>query len=932
MAESVYFNSSMPSIWQVLISQIYSQSFPDGSRVPNNNIENVAASIMGCMYAESGCDSTRIQGDVISGTYSKEYTAKVNDKTISKADFVNGTQYPEYHMTGAGYGLCQWTYSTRKANLYAFTIESRTGIENITKQSMFCTNELFNKTNVTFNSSIKTIITNSASTREQICDVIFRHYELIDPSRPEATVQSQSRMRQGYANEIYNKYSGTVPIGDDTTTTQLKINAVIDNLVNVALGEYNKRVKEEPANSNNVKYNTWFYNGEVNGSDYPWCMAFVQWCLNQVGIPAFRTASCSAFWANTNPSDVGNKISPADLRINRGQLQKGDIALFGKAYNQNDDNDFDHVGIIVENKGLGQYITVEGNTSYDDLGSQSNGGAVAKKTRYTYLRPGSSDSIYIKAAIRMVSADNINTVSNGVLTDAIESQLAAGIIGSNASSYTSGGPLTEADHISYQYKTEKVTVEQVVDEIVTTDINPNQARVKGTSLLTTPTYVESPFIILEVGDYSFGSYTAKGSLQARNSQKIVTYPNYMTSIDVVKVNGTVNQYTIQMVYQIEAGQDPNLIDKILSKVGYGGTVYISYGDWNAPSFRYKREEAIITNVTSNVDFAQSRITYQIKCTSNAIKLLGNYQAFPAQDAKPSKLINEIIINNTYSILDIFPGMKNFVMVSRKGLIPDDDCVVHLEAKPSLDILSYLNYLVSCMTDAGTDKNGLRKSNYYLTICDDITGEFGGTYFKISKLTANANSVALDTSGIYEVDVGYPGDTLVIGFSIEDNNSWSLLYNYSNEVNMEQYTYNVDNNGKIIQTSSPNILRSVNYNYVTEEQRNWWTLMTQFPIKATLTIKGLLRPAMLMTYVRINAFFYGQRHVSSGIYAITRQEDKIDRSGYRTVLSLVRVAGDTDVLQSSTRTMTYELPVNEVIIDGNEYKASGHNFSGAGGKF
>lgn len=932
MADGIYFNSSMPTIWRVLINQISAQSFPNGNKVPANSIENVAASIMGCMYAESGCDSIRIQGDVISGTYSKEYTAKVNSKSISKADFVNGTQYPEYHMTGAGYGLCQWTFSTRKANLYASTVESGTGIENITRQTIFCVNEIFNRTSTTF-INIEPIITNPSSTREQICDTIFRYYELIDLSgRPEATIQSQSRMRQMYANEIYSKYSGTVPIGENATTSQLKINAVIDNLVNVALGEYNKRVKEEPANSNNVKYNTWFYNGAVSGSNYPWCMAFVQWCLNQVGIPAFRTASCSAFWLYTNPSDVGNKISPADLRINNSQLQKGDIALFGKAYNQNDDNDFDHVGIIVENKGLGQYITVEGNTSYDDWGSQSNGGAVAKKTRYTYLRPGSSDSIYIKAAIRMVSANNVNNVSNGALTAAIEHQLSAGITGSNASSYVNGGPLTEADHISYQYKTEKVTVEQIVDEIVTTDINPNQARVKGTSLLTTPTYVESPFIILEVGNYSFGSYTAKGSLQAKNSKQIVTYPNYMTSIDVVKVNGTVNQYTIQMVYQIEAGQDPNLIDKILSKVGYGGTVYISYGDWNAPSFRYKREEAIITNVTSNVDFAQSRITYQIKCTSNAIKLLGNYQAFPAQDAKPSKLITEIIKNNTYSVLDIFPGMKNFVMVSRKGLIPDDDCVVHLEAKPSLDILSYLNYLVSCMTDAGTDKNGLRKSNYYLTICDDITGEFGGTYFKISKLTADANSVALDTSGIYEVDVGYPGDTLVTGFSIEDNNSWSLLYNYSNEVNMEQYTYNVDNNGNIIQTSSPNIMRSVNYNYVTEEQRNWWTLMTQFPIKATLTIKGLLRPAMLMTYVRINAFFYGQRHVSSGIYAITRQEDKVDRGGYRTVLSLVRVAGDTDVLQSSTRTMTYELPVAEVVNDGIEYKKQGHNFSGGGGKF
>ena len=70
-------------------------------------------------------------------------------------------------------------------------------------------------------------------------------------------------------------------------------------------------------------------------------------------------------------------------------------------------------------------------------------------------------------------------------------------------------------------------------------------------------------------------------------------------------------------------------------------------------------------------------------------------------------------------------------------------------------------------------------------------------------------------------------------------------------------------------------------------------MTRFPITATLTIKGLLRSAMLMNYVRVNTYFYGQKHISSGLYVITKQEDKIDSSGYRTTLSLTRIAGDDD---------------------------------------
>lgn len=34
---------------------------------------------------------------------------------------------------------------------------------------------------------------------------------------------------------------------------------------------------EYPPNSNNVKYNTWYYGHAVNGSAYPWCAAFISY-------------------------------------------------------------------------------------------------------------------------------------------------------------------------------------------------------------------------------------------------------------------------------------------------------------------------------------------------------------------------------------------------------------------------------------------------------------------------------------------------------------------------------------------------------------------------------------------------------------------------------------------------------------------------------
>jgi hypothetical protein len=48
----------------------------------------------------------------------------------------------------------------------------------------------------------------------------------------------------------------------------------------------------------------------------------------------------------------------------------------------------------------------------------------------------------------------------------------------------------------------------------------------------------------------------------------------------------------------------------------------------------------------------------------------------------------------------------------------------------------------------------------------------------------------------------------------------------------------------------------------------------------------------MTYVKLNVWFHGgQKHVSSGLYIITKQEDSIDASGYRTTLTLLRVGED-----------------------------------------
>lgn len=72
-------------------------------------------------------------------------------------------------------------------------------------------------------------------------------------------------------------------------------------------------------------------------------------------------------------------------------------------------------------------------------------------------------------------------------------------------------------------------------------------------------------------------------------------------------------------------------------------------------------------------------------------------------------------------------------------------------------------------------------------------------------------------------------------------------------------------------------------------------MTEYPIKLTITLKGLLRPAILMSYVRLNVYFWGKKYAAgSGLFIITAQHDQISEAGYRTTLSMTRVGKDDEI--------------------------------------
>lgn len=163
-------------------------------------------------------------------------------------------------------------------------------------------------------------------------------------------------------------------------------------------------IKEQPANSNKVKYNTEYYGKEVSGSAYPWCCAFVWWVFKTCGASELfyggkKTAYCPT---------VENFYKQQGKWYTSGKI--GDLVLFdfsGKGI-------AGHIGIVEKVNSDGSYTTIEGNTG---SGNDANGGCVMRRTRYKstirgFARPDySADITYTETLVDFVgviSASELN--------------------------------------------------------------------------------------------------------------------------------------------------------------------------------------------------------------------------------------------------------------------------------------------------------------------------------------------------------------------------------------------------------------------------------------------------------------------------------------------------------------------------------------------
>lgn len=387
--------------------------------------------------------------------------------------------------------------------------------------------------------------------------------------------------------------------------------------------------------------------------------------------------------------------------------------------------------------------------------------------------------------------------------------------------------------------------------------------------------ISSPIITCEFGGHTFG---VTGKFNTYTGTPEI---DYVTSLVVdKKASGTVNTYTLSMNYVVKPGQDPNYIDYIIS-LATDRKIKFTYGDSSQPQYLIKTEEAIITNVVPNVSISASSIQYTISATSSVALSYSVLRQFPeVNNVKPSDQILELLYGNSgYGLLQLFTGMQDKDVVSQNGWIDQTDKEVEtIPQQVNISPLDRLRDLVSRMTS----NNG----GFFSMVIYDTPTDADGPYFRI------INSNVYEGSGsTYEmsVDVGYPSSTIVFSFSASQSTSLALITSYQSGLDTNR-AIDINDDNTLKTTSIPSML--ISGGTIDSAAQSWWNNMVSYPISATLSIRGLLRPAILCEYINIRVLFFGREYTYSGRYMVTAQKDTIDSRGYKTDLSLVRV-GDVE---------------------------------------
>lgn len=170
--------------------------------------EKAVAGLLGNIKAESDFLPDNLQNSFEKTLGSDvEYTRKVKSKEISRASFSHD---------GAGYGLCQWTFWSRKEGLYDYLKENGLPIDSLFGQAYFCIYELKS------NNLLEPL--KRCETIREASDLILTKYEM-----PADQSEAVKKLRCNYGEDIYKRNHKPVECNNVTISIQ-KIENELENL------------------------------------------------------------------------------------------------------------------------------------------------------------------------------------------------------------------------------------------------------------------------------------------------------------------------------------------------------------------------------------------------------------------------------------------------------------------------------------------------------------------------------------------------------------------------------------------------------------------------------------------------------------------------------------------------------------------------------
>lgn len=143
------------------------------------------AALMGNLYVESKLNPKDLQG-----SYERKFN--ITDEEYTKA--VDDGSYGSFITDGAGYGLVQWTYWSRKEGLYNYAKECKASIGDLNMQLNYIWKEI---------QSYKTVL-NAIKTADSIraaSDVICERYE-----KPANQTEKGKQTRADYGQKFYEMF------------------------------------------------------------------------------------------------------------------------------------------------------------------------------------------------------------------------------------------------------------------------------------------------------------------------------------------------------------------------------------------------------------------------------------------------------------------------------------------------------------------------------------------------------------------------------------------------------------------------------------------------------------------------------------------------------------------------------------------------------